>query len=78
MTIAHPGADYCALCMVHGQLTRAIEEWPGAPICRAHVIACGGTVEDTVVDFSAARARLRASPPRFGNGRRLTSTPERS
>jgi hypothetical protein len=71
MTIAHPGADYCALCMVHGQLTRAIEEWPGAPICRAHVIACGGAEDppDTqfaasgkVVDFRAARARLRSPP----------------
>ena len=31
MTAAHPGADYCALCMVQGVLTPAMESWPGAP-----------------------------------------------
>jgi len=47
MTVAHPGADYCALCMVQGVLTPAMPEWPGAPCCRACIIACGGTVEET-------------------------------
>jgi hypothetical protein len=37
MTIAHPGADHCALCLVHGALMRDMEEWPGAPCCRQHV-----------------------------------------
>jgi hypothetical protein len=36
MTVAHPGADYCAHCMLQEVLTRAME-WPGAPACRRHV-----------------------------------------
>jgi hypothetical protein len=70
MTVAHPGADHCALCMTQGLLTRAMEEWPGAPLCRSHIVQCGGTVEDppdTVVDFRAARARLRPLEPISAN-----------
>jgi hypothetical protein len=40
MTIAHPGADYCALCMLKGVLTPAMREWPGAPLCKWHVVEC--------------------------------------
>ena len=71
MTIAHPGADYCAFCMTQGLFTPAMEEWPGAPLCRDHIIQYGGTLEDqvaTVIDLSAARARLR-SPPTVGEVR---------
>jgi hypothetical protein len=63
MTVAHPGADYCSLCWVEGSRTLAHVDWPGAPLCRAHIIACGGMVEDTVIDLSTARVRLRSPPP---------------
>jgi hypothetical protein len=66
MTVAHPGADHCALCMLKGVLTPAMKLWPGAPLCGDHIAQCGGTVEyppDTVVDFRLARARLRPLDP---------------
>jgi hypothetical protein len=40
MTIAHPGAEYCALCMLKGVATPAMPEWPGAPLCKWHVVEC--------------------------------------
>jgi len=40
MTIAHPGAEYCVLCMVKGVATSAMREWPGAPLCKRHVVEC--------------------------------------
>lgn len=54
----------CALCLVTtGERTPALESWPYLPLCRAHIIASGGTVKDTVIDFRAARARLRSPSP---------------
>jgi hypothetical protein len=64
MTVATPGADHCCLCALRGVLEPAVPTRPGAPCCRACIEKCGGTVEDMVIDFSAARARLRT--PRCG------------
>jgi hypothetical protein len=37
MTVAHPGADCCALCLIEGIWSKPIENWPGFPICREHI-----------------------------------------
>jgi hypothetical protein len=63
MTVAHPGADYCALCLVHGVLTPAMDEWPGAPCCREHVAECiakasGQPVVTPTVDHSSQSPSL--------------------
>jgi hypothetical protein len=52
----------CGICWAtKGERSPAEEGWPYMPICRAHVIQCGGVVEtnNVVVDFTAARKRLR-------------------
>jgi len=49
MTVAHPGADYCALCLVHGVLTPAMPEWPGAPACRRCIAECIEANEPKVI-----------------------------
>ncbi len=65
MTIAHPGADHCALCMVlQGVLTPATPEWPGFPICRRHIAECieanePGIIKPPPSGFAAPSAELQ-------------------
>jgi hypothetical protein len=63
VTIAHPGADYCALCMLAGIRTPAMDEWPGAPCCRECVAKCIEANEPKVIyprsGFAAPSAELQ-------------------
>jgi hypothetical protein len=50
MTVAHPGAVFCAICLVvHGVKTPAMPEWPGAPCCRRHIAECIEANEPKVI-----------------------------
>lgn len=43
----------CSICLVRNERAPAVEGWNGAPLCRKHLLECGGP-ED-----------LRAPAPRF-------------
>jgi hypothetical protein len=44
----------CALCLAKtGERTAPDESWPFVPLCRSHVIQCGGV---EVIDFRAGPA----------------------
>jgi hypothetical protein len=59
----------CALCLaIKGEQTPADPGWPYAPMCRSHIVQCGGTVEKNivVVDFSAARDGRQKRGGKYG------------
>jgi hypothetical protein len=61
MTVAHPGADHCALCLLKGALTPAMKLWPGAPLCRQHVAECIEANEPNVIDMKPRQVRHAAA-----------------
>jgi hypothetical protein len=64
MTIAHPGADHCALCMLQGVLTPAMKLWPGAPLCTRHVSNCIEGNEPKVIDMKPRERPVRQAAAR--------------
>ncbi|MGY4624573.1 hypothetical protein [Bradyrhizobium sp. USDA 4486] len=51
--MANQPALCCCICLVRNESAPAVEGWDGAPICRRHLIECGGP------------DHLRPPPPRL-------------
>jgi hypothetical protein len=62
MTVAHPGADCCALCLIEGIWSKPIENWPYMPICRGHMAeTLARTSGQPVIDPSPGLATAPAT-----------------